>query len=153
MITIKINGKKVKTEKGNKILDVAKEIGIGVGINALFGFPGEELKDGLRTLRFVEQIKADKYYHNVLCCCGSQKRSNCAPCCTGQQYDWNKISIQSISTLHDDIFWSKLIKDVNDLLSLNVFALVKDCITRSHFPVSDGNSLGDRLKHETQFFF
>jgi len=44
----------------------AKEIGIKVGVNTIFGFPGETFKDGLRTLNFVNRLKADRYNYNFL---------------------------------------------------------------------------------------
>lgn len=47
-------------------VNFAKKIGIKVGVNTIFGFPGETFKDGLRTLNFVKRLKVDMPIYNHL---------------------------------------------------------------------------------------
>lgn len=45
---------------------LAKETGLKVGVSVLFGFPGESLKDGIKTLKFVSELDVDMYSHHHL---------------------------------------------------------------------------------------
>lgn len=53
-------------EKTKKNIRYAKKKGMSVGVNLIFGFPGETLKDGLKTLKFISGLGLDRYNHNLL---------------------------------------------------------------------------------------
>ncbi len=87
-------------------------------VSIILGLPGEKLKDGIRTVKFVESLGVDFYAHNLLQIFPGtelfethrkfgiriEKGSSLLPFETLYSYDVSKVPFGKNSTVHDEIY-------------------------------------------------
>ncbi|MCL5035662.1 MAG: B12-binding domain-containing radical SAM protein [Chloroflexi bacterium] len=67
----KVNGnspdfkkEKQHVEAIRSAVKICKKIGIVPAVNVMFGLPGETYEEGMKTLKMVEELDLEKYFHN-----------------------------------------------------------------------------------------